>query len=206
VGAYLIEHMVSNAFATKGPEAYGKQVAFLTSVPFLEVVEFTFIFLPILFHAFYGFYIWHSGESNLADYPWAGNWMYNAQRWTGAIAFAYIVFHTWEMRFTGVNLAENPQAAFAKVQTALQNPWVLAFYVVGIVAAVWHFSYGLWLFAAKWGITVGDRARRRFGRVCFVLALVFLAAWLWTVRAFLKTPVLRIAQQTAHSVAVETVR
>ena len=33
------------------------------------------------------------------------------------------------------------------------------FYLVGIVCASWHFAYGLWLFAAKWGITQGDRSR-----------------------------------------------
>ena len=41
----------------------------------------------------------------------------------------------------------------------------------GIVAASWHFSYGVWLFAAKWGLTVGEQARRKFGYVCFVLAI-----------------------------------
>lgn len=204
VGFYLLEHMVSNAFATNGPAAYGKQVAFLVSVPFLVVVEATFIFLPILFHALYGFWIWVRGESNVSDYPWAGNWMYTLQRWTGGIAFAYIVFHTWEMRFTGVHLPENPYAAFGKVQTAFQNDWVVAFYVVGIVAAVWHFSYGVWLFAAKWGITVGEHARRRFGYVCLAMGIAFLAVWLLTVRAFLmKWPAEKTASPVAQSLLVE---
>jgi hypothetical protein len=43
---------------------------------------------------------------------------------------------------------------------------------IGIIAACWHFSYGLWLFAAKWGITTGEAARRGFGYVCLALALV----------------------------------
>ena len=205
VGFYLVEHMVSNAFATNGPAAYGRQVAFLVSVPFLVAVETTFIFLPILFHALYGFYIWFRGESNVSDYPWAGNWMYTLQRWTGGIAFAYIVFHTWEMRFSGVHLPENPYAAFGKVQLAFQNHWVVAFYVVGIVAAVWHFSYGIWLFAAKWGITVGEHARRRFGYVCLMIGVVFLAVWLLTVRAFLRPwpPEKVIASPVAQSLLVE---
>jgi len=46
---------------------------------------------------------------------------------------------------------------------------MIAFYALGIIAASWHFSYGLWLFAAKWGITTGERARRRFGYVCLAL-------------------------------------
>jgi len=86
VGFFLIEHFVSNAFATRGPEAYRKQVELLSGFPFVFFLELFAIWLPIAFHALYGFYIWYRGESNLAEYPWAGNWMYSAQRWTGAIA------------------------------------------------------------------------------------------------------------------------
>jgi len=63
-------------------------------------------------------------------------------------------------------LPEHPGAAFHKVQVELSNPWMLAIYVIAMVATCWHFSYGVWLFAAKWGITPGDKARRRFGYVC----------------------------------------
>ncbi len=114
------------------------------------------IWLPILYHALYGFYIWYRGESNVADYPWTGNWMYTAQRWTGGIAFFYIVWHTWHLRFSGVHILTHPDAAFGKVQLEFQNPWAIAFYAVGIICASWHFAYGMWLFAAKWGITTGD--------------------------------------------------
>jgi len=74
------------------------------------------------------------------------------------------------------------------VQLSFENPWVLAFYVIGIVTASWHFAYGIWLFAAKWGITVGDRARRRFGYVCVLIAVLFIAVGLATIRAFFKWP------------------
>jgi succinate dehydrogenase / fumarate reductase cytochrome b subunit len=54
----------------------------------------------------------------------------------------------------------------------LFNPALLAFYVVGLIAATWHFSYGIWLFAAKWGITSGEKARQRFLAVCLGLFVV----------------------------------
>lgn len=188
VGAFLIEHFISNAFATKGPAAYTKQVELLTSFPFVVGLELFGIWLPILFHALYGFYIWYRGEGNVGDYPWTGNWMYLAQRWTGAIAFFYMVYHTWHLRFTGVHLLTNPAASFGKVQAEFQNPWIVAFYVVGIVAASWHFAYGIWLFAAKWGITTGDMARRRFGFVCAAIALLFIGIGLATTYSFLYYP------------------
>src|SRR5919109_3691976 len=61
VGAFLTEHFISNAFATNGPHAYADQVKFLTGLPFVLVIEIFFIYIPILYHAIYGFYIWYQG-------------------------------------------------------------------------------------------------------------------------------------------------
>jgi len=130
IGFFLIEHFVSNAFATKGPGAYTKQVELLTGFPFVVGLELFGIWIPIAFHALYGFYIWYRGDSNTAAYPWSGNWMYTLQRWTGGIAFIYIVWHTYTMRFTGIDLHDNPARSFAKVQAEVHNPWLLALYIV----------------------------------------------------------------------------
>ncbi|HET9282890.1 MAG TPA: succinate dehydrogenase [Candidatus Angelobacter sp.] len=186
VGAFLIEHFISNAFATNGWKAYADQVKFLTGLPFVLTLEIVGIYIPLLYHSLYGFYIWFRGESNVSDYPWAGNFMYAAQRWTGAITFAYIVWHTYTMRFTGIHLLTNSQAAFHKVQVELHHPWALAFYVVGIIAASWHFGYGLFLFCAKWGIAVSEKSRKWVARAGIAIALVFIAVGLLTVRAFFR--------------------
>ncbi len=104
IGAFLIEHFISNSEATNGVQAYNDQVKFLTSLPFVHVMEWVFIFLPLLYHALYGIYIWYRGDSNVSEYPWTGNWLYTSQRWTGIIAFIYILYHVIDMRFTGVHL------------------------------------------------------------------------------------------------------
>jgi len=188
IGAFLVEHFISNAEAFKGPIAYGKQVEFLNSLPGVFLLELFFIWIPILYHGFYGIYIWYRGQTNVADYPWAGNWLYTSQRWTGIIAFAYIAQHTYHLRFTGTVLGMHPDQAFAKVQHEFQNPWMIAFYAVGIIAASWHFSYGLWLFAAKWGITTGEKARRRFGYICLALAFGLISIGAVSMIGFLRTP------------------
>src|SRR5260370_39110871 len=79
-----------------------------------------------------------------------------------------------------------PRAAFQKVQMELQNPWAGAFYVIGITAASWHFAYGLYLFCAKWGITVSERSRKWFGRVCIVIALTLIMVGMLTLKAFFR--------------------
>ena len=189
IGVFLVEHFFSNAFATNGPAAYNDNVRVLTGLPFVFFLELFFIWVPLAYHAGYGFFIWWRGESNVgAAYPWLGNWMYTLQRWTGAIAFFYMGWHVWSMRFNGVHLLTNSAAAFWKVQNEFHNSWAVAFYFVGIIAASWHFAYGLWLFAAKWGITVGDRARRNFGVVCLLIGVVFVVVGTATMVAFLTAP------------------
>src|SRR5215475_12082170 len=58
IGAFLIEHIISNFEAIHGWTAYGQQVKFLNALPLVRVLEWTFIFIPILYHGFYGLYIW----------------------------------------------------------------------------------------------------------------------------------------------------
>jgi succinate dehydrogenase / fumarate reductase cytochrome b subunit len=188
IGAFLIEHIVSNFETLNGPLAYAKQVLFLNSLPLVRVLEWTLIFIPLAFHALYGVYIAIRGRSNVNVYPWAGNWMYLSQRVTGIIAFAYIIYHVWTQRFSGVSLPEHPGASFAKVQHELANPVVLAVYVIAMIATTWHFAYGIWLFAAKWGITPGENARKKFGYVCALVGIALCLMGLASIYGVVSAP------------------
>jgi succinate dehydrogenase / fumarate reductase cytochrome b subunit len=199
IGAFLIEHILSNFEAVNGPLAYGLQVKFLNSLPLVRVLEWAFIFIPLAFHALYGVWIAFRGRANVNVYPWAGNWMYLTQRITGLIAFAYIVQHVWRQRFAGVQLPEHPGAAFAKVQHELSNPWMLAIYIIAMAATCFHFSYGIWLFAAKWGITPGDRARKRFGYVCAVIGITLCLMGFASIYAFVGNPAYQNAPEDVMS-------
>jgi succinate dehydrogenase / fumarate reductase cytochrome b subunit len=189
VGAFLFEHiLISNSTAISGPDAYARQVSFLANLPLVFFLELFGIWLPILFHALYGFYIWYRGDGNTIAYPWSGNRMYTAQRWTGGIAFAYIVWHVCTMRFLGVDLHAHPDLSFGKVQGEVLHTGLFLFYVVGLVAASWHFAYGIWLFSAKWGIVSGDKAQNRLLRVCLVLFLVLCGAGFASLYSFRSRP------------------
>ncbi len=185
VGAFLLEHILfSNAFGMQGPAAYAKQVRFLGSLPLVFLLEAFGIWLPILFHALYGIYIWYRASPNLLTYRFAGNWFYSVQRWTGIIAFAYILWHTYTMRFAGIDLHLYPGAAFGKVQAELYVAGKAAFYIVGLLAASWHFAYGVWLFAVKWGFVTGERARKRTFIACFGLFLLISGVGLGSIYSF----------------------
>ena len=184
IGAFLIEHILSNWEALNGPLAYAQQVKFLNSLPLVRVLEWVFIFIPLAFHALYGLDIARRGRASVNVYPWAGNWMYLTQRVTGIIAFLYIIQHVLRQRFLGADLPHNPGMAFHKVQVELHNPWMLAIYIIAMIATTWHFAYGIWLFAAKWGITPGDKARKRFGYVCAAFGTVLCIMGLASIYAF----------------------
>ena len=85
----------------------------------------------------------------------------------------------------GISLPENPCAAFHKVQVELSNPWMVAVYAIAMIAICWHFAYGIWLFAAKWGITPGETARKRFGYGCALLGVVLAVMGLASIWAFI---------------------
>ena len=207
VGAFLIEHiLVSNATAINGPSAYARQVKFLGSLPLVLTLEALGIWLPIAFHGIYGFYIWYRGDTNLVSYPWQGNWMYGLQRWTGAVIFVYIGWHVWHLRFAGIDLHQHPGASFGKVQMELANPWFLAFYIAGLLCAAWHFAYGIWLFFAKWGITVGERARQKFLFVCMALFLLISIVGLLSLRSFVAHPQQPISGAGAQAIETGDVR
>jgi succinate dehydrogenase / fumarate reductase, cytochrome b subunit len=207
VGAFLFEHiLISNSTAINGPDAYAKQVNFLAGLPMVFFLELFGIWLPIAFHALYGFYIWYRGDGNASSYPWTGNWMYTAQRWTGGIAFIYIVWHTYTMRFTGVDLHDNPMASFGKVQLeVLHTPYFL-FYVAGLIAASWHFAYGIWLFCAKWGVVSGEKAQKRLLAVCLIFFVVLSGAGLASLTKFRSMPQQSIESGTVNDRNVTQVR
>jgi len=187
VGAFLFEHILisnSTAIGLNGPAAYERQVGFLANLPLVFLLELFGIWIPIAYHGLYGFYIWYRGEVNTASYPWSGNWMYTLQRWTGGIAFVYIVWHVTTMRFMGSDLHADPSLAFGKVQHEVFRTPLFLFYVIGLITASWHFAYGIWLFCAKWGIVSGDKAQKRLLALCVLFFFVLTGAGLASLTSF----------------------
>lgn len=169
VGAFLLNHLLTNYYATRGPEAFNEQVQWIQDLPFLLVLETLFIFLPILYHGIYGVYIAFQAKNNVSSFGVFRNYMFMLQRVTGLIAFVFIAIHVWQTRV---------QVALGNVETSelsrlmadsLSNPLWMTLYLIGLIATVFHFSNGLWSFFVSWGITVGPRAQRAMTYVCMVV-------------------------------------
>ncbi|QAV27437.1 succinate dehydrogenase [Neobacillus thermocopriae] len=157
VGLFLTQHLVVNYFATRGADAFNKAAAFMAQLPFRYFLEIFVIFLPLLFHAIYGLYIAFTAQNNVSRYGYFRNWMFMLQRLTGIITLIFVVWHVWETR---VQAAFGAEVNYDMMANIVANPFMLAFYIVGIVSAVFHFANGLWSFFVSWGITVTPRSQQ----------------------------------------------
>ena len=197
LGAFLLEHFYTNSKAVHpktGATDFNQAVADLQGIPYILLVEITFIFIPLLFHAIYGLVItWEARPNNLA-YPYPRNWFYTIQRLTGIILFFFIAFHVLNMRFGiipgletyGNAVAHHPDKAFGIVAGEFSKTWIFAIYVVGILATIWHFANGIWLFLVDRGIAIGAKAQRLSGYACIAFGVVLFALWINVTMAFLR--------------------
>jgi succinate dehydrogenase / fumarate reductase cytochrome b subunit len=169
VGLFLLEHFFTNARALQGPAAFDKAAAELASLPFVVLIEALGIWLPILFHMVLGILIATTAQANVGRHGYGRNWQYLLQRVSGVFLVFYLIFHTWMTRFDGDYLTS--ASAYQFMNEQLANPAVRVFYVLGIVAACFHFGNGLFGFSIHWGIVTGKRAQTlaaRFGLLVFL--------------------------------------
>jgi succinate dehydrogenase / fumarate reductase, cytochrome b subunit len=176
IGAYLVVHLLTNATVLNGPATYQAQVDRIHSLGIiLPVVEWVFIFIPILFHATIGFFIISGMMPNAAAYPYGGNIRYTLQRATGMIAFAFILWHVLQMHKMGAALGGgkfNAEAATSSVATTLAAFSVRLLYGVGVLACVYHLANGLWTQGITWGIWTTPAAMRRASWICLAFGIL----------------------------------
>ena len=186
VGAYMVVHLLVNASVVESPAAFQNQVHQIHSLgSLLPLVEWTFIFIPILFQAIFGLVIVAGGLPNTGQYPYASNVRYALQRVTGMIAFVFIMLHVFHMHgwFHADVWLENvvkplgggqfrPFNAASTAGEALQSYWMVVSYVIGVLACVFHLANGIWTMGITWGVWVSPRAQSRMLGVCALFGLL----------------------------------
>jgi succinate dehydrogenase / fumarate reductase cytochrome b subunit len=188
VGAYLVVHLATNALVLESPAAYQRAVYSIHGLPLLTIVEWTFIFIPLLFHAAIGLLILAGSIPNATHYPNVSNIRYTLQRATAIIALLFILWHVFHMHgwihaewwigpirsfpepFTGANF--RPFNAASTAAQALESWLVVALYAVGLLATVYHFSNGVWTAGITWGIWTTPSSQRGASYVCLVLGIL----------------------------------
>lgn len=205
LGGYLCFHLATNAAIIDGPETYqhrANQIHVLGPTTIL-VLEWSLIFLPILFHGLVGLVIVTRGKRNLLRYPYRENFRYTLERATGVIAFLFIVWHVFHMHgwfrmdwwvesvarpLGGARF--DPHDAPATAAAALQASWLIAaVYLVGTLAVVYHFSNGLWTAGITWGVWTSPSAQRRANLPCLVIGIALAGIGVGAVISMLRVSV-----------------
>ncbi|MFZ4450597.1 succinate dehydrogenase cytochrome b558 subunit [Salibacterium aidingense] len=169
IGVYLVQHLTVNFFATRGAEAFNGAAHFMENLPFRLFLEIFVIYLPILFHAIYGLFIVFQGKSNTRRFGFFRNWMFLLQRITGVYLLVFIAWHVWQTR---VQASFGAEVNYDMMADILSSPFMLVFYIIGVLSATFHFSNGLWSFLVSWGITVNPRSQRI---ATYATAVIFVA-------------------------------
>jgi succinate dehydrogenase / fumarate reductase cytochrome b subunit len=169
LGIFLAEHIVLNAKALRGQDAYLRTTHFVDSVPGWAVLEVLLVFAPLLFHAGYGLVLMLT-KSNGGPSPYAPSWAV-LNRGAAWVAFVFIAYHVYAVRMArwtqGVGPDALPTMFIEHISTAtgsaggLQMPWTAMFYLVGIAATVVHFSVGTWGYLVRFKLVATARGTRR---------------------------------------------
>jgi len=182
VGAFLIVHLLTNASVLAGAASFQDRVDLIHSLgPLLPIVEWAFIFIPMIFHAVIGFVIIANGMPNVGSYAYAGNIRYTLQRATGMIAFVFILWHVTQLHWLGTPFGGgqfDPHYASSSAAVALKPLLVALLYAVGILSTVFHFANGLWSLGITWGLWTSPAAMQRANWLSAVVGVGLAAAGL----------------------------
>lgn len=185
LGMFIVVHALTNYQAfERGPEGFSNGVKFINSLPVVTLLEIFGIYLPILFHGIYGLYVAYQSNSNTGRFKYGRNWAFTAQRITGVITFIFIFWHVYQTRvqvYLGTVTHEELGSTMHQIAT---NPLFFIFYVIGVLAAVFHFSNGLWAFLISWGITISARSQKVSSYICMVVFVLVSALFILSLVAF----------------------
>jgi succinate dehydrogenase / fumarate reductase cytochrome b subunit len=191
VGAYMVVHLLTNASILDSAAKFQTNVYLIHSLgSALWIVEWIFIFIPLIFHSVYGILILRESQPNSATYTYSSNIRYTLQRATGLIAFAFIFYHVFHMHgwlhadWWANNVVSplgggqfKPYNAASSAGAALQNNFILLlFYGIGVLASVFHLANGVWTFGITWGFWVSPKAQARANYLAIAVGLIVGAA------------------------------
>lgn len=184
VGLFLVFHLAMNFSVVGGESMYDKAVGGLESLPHavLLAMEWIIIYIPLMFHAFYGVYIAFTATHNVKRFSTFRNWMFVLQRFTGIFLVVFIIWHICQTR---VQKAFGEEVGFNMMQDIVANsPIMLTFYIIGILSATFHLSNGLWSFLVSWGITQSKQSQKVVTVITMIFFAIISVMGVWAILTF----------------------
>jgi succinate dehydrogenase / fumarate reductase cytochrome b subunit len=184
VGAYMVVHLLTNASVLNSSATFQRAVYQIHSLGnVLPLIEWTFIFIPLLFHAIIGVVIIRGGLPNTGSYTYTSNIRYTLQRATGMIAFLFIMWHVFHMHGWfhfgwWLDVAEplggaqfKPYNAASTLGAAMSGFVFPILYAVGVLSCVFHLANGIWTMGITWGVWISPAAQKRANVVCVIFGV-----------------------------------
>ena len=188
-GLYMFVHLGVNATLAEGarhdgaPTVFQQQVDKIHSLPYLLVIEISFLYFPLAYHTIYGIYIILTGQLNVGSYGYTKNWLYVMQRVTAMVIFFFALFHIFTMKgwlpgtFADSLRFDEIDATRSTASHLYAAWWIWAVvYPLGILASAFHTANGLFAGAITWGLTISAHAQRRWAIFCSMLCVGLLGA------------------------------
>jgi succinate dehydrogenase / fumarate reductase, cytochrome b subunit len=153
LGAFLVMHVVVNARAVRGVEAFDAAVGAMHRIPALRVVEIVLVVAPLVLHAVIGLWLVATRTSLTDPTPYPRP-MTLTLRATGVVALAFLALHLPEMRVLAPGPRPHGQELLTILAADLSSTWhgvplAGVLYLVGAGAVTLHFVAGAWGFFAR---------------------------------------------------------
>lgn len=195
LGVYMVIHLLTNASTLDSPAMFQRLVYTIHGFGImLPLIEWTFIFVPLLFHGLLGLWMVRNGTRNTDRYPLSGNRRYVWQRWTGVIVLVFLLTHVFHLHgwfhfevwldhvARPLGMAQfRPYNAASTLARSMEGWFWPAFYLIGVLASVYHLANGLWTAGITWGLWISAEGQKRATKICTVLgvllAILGTAAW-----------------------------
>ena len=183
VGLFLVFHLSLNFTAVGGEETYNNATGMMELVPhwLLLIVEWVVIYIPILFHGLFGLYIAFTATPNPKRFSTTRNWMFVLQRFTGVFLVIFIAWHIFQTR---IQKALGADVDFNMMEEVVSTPWMLAFYIVGILSATFHLANGIWSFLVSWGITQTPKSQKIASYITMIFFVLLSIVGVMAILAF----------------------
>ena len=185
----MVVHLFVNASILNSDASFQKGVYSIHSLGrLLPIVEWVFIFIPIIFHGVFGLVIMSGAAWNTSTYSNSSNVRYTLQRISGMVAFVFIFMHVlhlhgwihYEPILSAVKSANGAQFrpfnAASSLHLAMAGFVIPVLYFIGLLACVFHFANGIWTMGITWGAWTSPAGQMRASWVCMAIGIVLMAA------------------------------
>lgn len=180
LGVFLIKHILMVLMVFSGAACFDFFIGLGRIFPGkLQLgMEWALVILPLLFHAIYGISIGWQAKNNAFSYRTVTNWQFTLQRWSAWVILLFLLDH---VTFFGAIVPLNGiPMDYGFLQHSVQDPMYFSIYLVGMLAAIFHFFNGVTTFGMTWGIFQGPRCQKVVNAISMFLAfgagcLVFMA-------------------------------